>query len=50
VERRGASITIKERPNFIVTDGLGGWRAGSASAHCSPLVPPTAVNTAVAEG
>ena len=45
-----ASIAVKERPNFIVTDGLGRWRARSASAHCSLLVPPTAVNAAVAEG
>src|SRR5215471_12585417 len=40
MKRHGASIAVDQRANFIVTDGLGRWRACSASAHCSPTIRP----------
>src|SRR5215467_13104098 len=47
MKRHRASIAVEQRANFIVTDGLGRWRSGSASAHCSPtigldFIPPRA--------
>jgi hypothetical protein len=40
MKRHGASIAVEQRANFIVTDGLGRWRACSAGAHCSPTIRP----------
>src|SRR5215468_429051 len=46
MKRHGASIAVEKRANVIVTDGLGRWRACSASAHWSPTIGPDFIRLA----